>query len=39
MVSLEGDGIQDQLQSVSMRFFLANDAPRLLWCDDRDSQE
>ena len=39
MVSLESDGSQDKLQSVSMRIFLANDVPRLLWCDEGDSQE
>ena len=31
-VSLEGDGSQDQLRSVSMGFLLANDVPILLWC-------
>ena len=39
MVSLQGDGGKDQLESVSMGFLLANDIPRLLSCDDRDSQE
>ena len=38
MVLVEGNGSQDQLQSVPMRFLLANNDPRLLWCDDRDSQ-
>ena len=39
MVALEGDDGKDQLESVSMGFFLANDVPRLLSCDGRDSQE
>ena len=39
MVSLQSDGGKDQLESVSMGFLLANDIPRLLSCDDRDSQE
>ena len=39
MASLEGNGIQDQLQCVSMRFFLVKDVPRLTWCVNRDSQE
>ena len=39
MVTLKGDGSKDQLKSESMGFFLANAVPRLLSCDDRDSQE
>ena len=39
MVSLEGDGSKDKLKSVSVGFLLANDVPRLLSCDDRNSQE
>ena len=39
MVSFEGDSRKDQLKSVSVGFLLANDVPRLLSCDDRDSQE
>ena len=38
MVLLEGDGSRGQLKSVLMGFLLANDVPRLLSCDDRDSQ-
>ena len=39
VVSLQCYCSQDQLESVSMRFLVANDIPRLTWCDDRDSQE
>ena len=39
MVSLEGGGSKDQLKSMSMGFLLTNDVPRLLSCNDRDSQE
>ena len=39
MVSLEGNGSKDQLKSESMGIILANDVPRLTWCDDRGSQE